>query len=49
LKELGVYIGKQEPICMFSDSFSVAKEEEIKPYIEKTIEIIKKFDPILHI
>jgi len=48
LTELGVYIPKQEPICMFSDSFSTAKEDEIKLYIKKTIDLIIKHAAVLH-
>ncbi|MBU1202758.1 7-cyano-7-deazaguanine synthase [Patescibacteria group bacterium] len=39
LAELGVYIPKQEPVCMWSDSFSTAKPEEITRY---TAEVLKR-------
>lgn len=48
LAELGVYIAKQEPVCMWADSFSTALSEEIVSYSEKTFELIRQFDPILH-
>jgi len=48
LKELGVSIFKQEPICMWADAFSPAKEEEIGAYLEKTVSIIRKHDDLFH-
>lgn len=48
LGELGVYITKQEPICMWADSFSTAKPEEIVQYTEKSLALIRRLDPILH-
>jgi len=47
LDDLGVYIHKQEPICMWSDSFSIAKPAEVVQYLEKTVNLIRQFDPIL--
>ncbi|MDD4271482.1 MAG: 7-cyano-7-deazaguanine synthase [Patescibacteria group bacterium] len=47
IRELGVSILKQEAVCMWSDAFSVAKEEEIKKYLYKTTEIIQNFDMVL--
>lgn len=47
LAELGVYIQKQEPVCMFGDSFSTAKAEEIVRYTEKTFKLIREFNPLL--
>jgi len=40
LSELGVYIPKQEPVCMWSDSFSTAKPEEITRYTAEVLERI---------
>lgn len=48
LAEFGVYIPKQEPICMWADSFSVAKSEEIPRYIKKTLELIFRYDPVFN-
>jgi PP-loop superfamily ATP-utilizing enzyme len=48
LGELGVYIPKQEPICMFADSFSTAHSDEITKYCQKTLDIIEKHDHFLH-
>lgn len=47
LDELGVYIYKQEPVCMWSDYFSTAQPEEILRYTEKTAALIRQFDPVL--
>ncbi len=47
LHELGVYIPKQEPICMWADSFSPANKEEIAGYLKKTADLISKHDPVL--
>jgi hypothetical protein len=48
LEEFGYRIPKQEPVCMFADSFSTAKSEQIVPYIDKTIELIKQKNAALH-
>jgi PP-loop superfamily ATP-utilizing enzyme len=48
LEEFGFRIPKQEPVCMFADSFSTAKSEQIVPYIDKTIELIKRNNVALH-
>lgn len=48
LGELGIYIPKQEPICMWADAFSVAEPEEISRYIQKTLTLIRQTDVILH-
>lgn len=48
LREMGVYIAKQEPICMWADSFSTAKPEEIIRYTEKALVLIRKYDPSFH-
>lgn len=47
LDEMGVYIAKQEPVCMWADSFSKANEEEIASYMEKTVSLIEQYDPVL--
>lgn len=47
LKEMGVSILKQEPICMWANSFSPANEEEIRAYLRKTAMIIREYDEIL--
>ena len=48
LFELGVYIPKQEPICMWADSFSPARShDEIGRYLKKTADLIVKHDPVL--
>ena len=46
LKELGVSILKQEPICMWANAFSPANEREIQAYLEKTVVIIRKHDEL---
>ena len=48
LGELGVYIPKQEPVCMFADSFSTANSDEITKYCQKTLEVIEKNNHFLH-
>ena len=48
LAQLGVYIQKQEPVCMWADSFSTAKKDEIVRYAHKTLALIFKVDPVLH-
>jgi len=48
LQELGVYIPKQEPICMFADSFSTAKPGQITQYSLEKLELIRQKDPVLH-
>ena len=48
LGELGVYIEKQEPVCMWADSFSTAQREEIVRYTNKTMDLIRQFDVTLH-
>lgn len=47
LAELGVYIPKQEPICMRDNSFSLANQAEIVEYTEKTLDLIRQLDPVL--
>ncbi|NQV13355.1 MAG: 7-cyano-7-deazaguanine synthase [Parcubacteria group bacterium] len=44
LEELGVYIQKQEPICMWADSFSTAKPEEIETYTQRALERIRRIN-----
>lgn len=47
ISELGIRIPKQEPYCMWSDSFSTAKPEEVERYTLETLEIVRNFDPVL--
>lgn len=47
LSELGVYIPKQEPICMWANSFSTADKKEIANYLKKTADLIVEHDPVL--
>ncbi|MFZ2226711.1 MAG: hypothetical protein WA064_04435 [Candidatus Moraniibacteriota bacterium] len=47
LKELGVRILKQEPVCMWANAFSEAKEDEIEKYLRKTSGIILEHDNVL--
>lgn len=47
LGELGVRILKQEPVCMWADSFSKANEVEIEKYLKKTAAIIQEHDKVL--
>ena len=48
LAELGVYIPKQEPVCMFADSFSTANPMEIFRYSQEKLALIRQVDPVLH-
>ena len=48
LGELGVYIPKQEPVCMFVDSFSTADPKQIVRYTQETLALIRELDPLLH-
>lgn len=48
LGELGVYIPKQEPVCMWADAFSTAKPDEIERYAEEKLAMIRQLDPVLH-
>lgn len=47
LAELGVYIPKQEPICMWSDSFSAADPNEVKRYTEEKLRKALQLEAIL--
>ncbi len=47
LHELGVYIPKQEPVCMWADSFSPAIPEEITRYAQMKLEQIRNSDSLL--
>jgi len=48
LGELGVYIAKQEPICMWANAFSPASPEDITRYTEEKLSQIRQLDPTLH-
>ncbi len=45
--EMGVHVPKQEPVCMWSDSFSTAKPDEISRYLEKTLDLVRQLMPVL--
>lgn len=42
LKELGVYTLKQEPVCMWADSFSEAKDKKFENVLKKCLSEFKK-------
>lgn len=48
LGELGVYIPKQEPVCMWADSFSTAKPDQIERYVNEKLDLVRQLDPVLH-
>jgi len=49
LAEMGVYIAKQEPLCMWADSFSPADPKEILEYTHKTLDVLQEHDPTFHV
>ena len=49
LSEFGVVIPKQEPYCMWSDSFSKAVPEEIERYTREKLQRVLELDPILNL
>jgi len=49
LSELGITIPRQEPVCMWANSFSTAEPKEITRYLERKLEQLRANDPILHV